>query len=63
MLELVILEVASSDTAVQADPESFNTLQLEWKLMLHNRKLLGQSEACRSSEVLEVAWFIYIYSI
>lgn len=30
-----------------------------WKLMLHNRKLLGQSEACRSSEVLEVACIIY----
>ena len=28
-LELVILEVASSDMAVQADSESFNTLQLE----------------------------------
>lgn len=28
-LELVILEVASSDMAFQADSESFNTLQLE----------------------------------
>lgn len=69
-LELVILEVAvtSSDTAVQADPEWFNTLQLEhenWCYTTGNywvRVKHAEVQKCKKLPVLDVvcdAQFIY----